>query len=140
MAVSPRLIRRRIRSVSNTKKITKAMELVAAAKMRRAVAAALKTRAYANLAWRMVEALEGTVGADLHPLLRNTERRTPNAELGKTLYIVMGSDRGLCGGFNAALFRALLTDTMPTPSPDARAGTGRSPSCFARTPSRSPCR
>jgi F-type H+-transporting ATPase subunit gamma len=114
MAISPRLIRRRIRSVANTKKITKAMELVAAAKMRRAVAAALKTRAYAKLAWGMVEALEGTVGEELHPLLRsgNAERRTQNAEQRSILYIVMASDRGLCGGFNAALFRALLNDVQ----------------------------
>lgn len=110
MALSPRLIRRRIRSVGNTKKITKAMELVAAAKMRRAVAAALKTRAYANLAWGMIGALEGLVGEALHPLLRS--RRTTTTPRGReperVLYIVMASDRGLCGGFNTALFRELL--------------------------------
>lgn len=101
MAISPRLIRRRIRSVQNTKKITKAMELVAAAKMRRAVAAALKTRAYANLAWQMVESFEGS-GEAVHPLLRSGS--------GDPMYIVMASDRGLCGGFNAALFREVMRD------------------------------
>lgn len=116
MAISPRLIRRRIRSVTNTKKITKAMELVAAAKMRRAVAAALKTRAYAKLAWGMVEAIEGTVGAEIHPLLRGTEnasaylRHLRGGSASSVMYIVMASDRGLCGGFNAALFRALIND------------------------------
>jgi len=47
MAVNTKIIKRRIRSVSNTKKITKAMEMVAAAKMRKAVEAALNTRTYA---------------------------------------------------------------------------------------------
>ena len=111
MPLSPRLIRRRIRSVQNTKKITKAMELVAAAKMRRAVAAALKTRAYAKLAWEMVDALGGTVGEDVHPLLRGANggavplRQEKSA---RPLFVVMASDRGLCGGFNAALFREVL--------------------------------
>lgn len=106
MALSPRLIRRRIRSVQNTKKITKAMELVAAAKMRRAVAAALKTRAYATLAWQMVESLHGMRNEELHPLLRARQNKIRQ----KNLYIVMASDRGLCGGFNAALFREVIRD------------------------------
>lgn len=120
MAVPPRLIRRRIRSVQNTKKITKAMELVAAAKMRRAVAAALKTRAYANLAWRMIGSLEGAAGEDIHPLLRSSRKESPYKISGRgenmvtgdrgVLYIVMASDRGLCGGFNAALFRELVRE------------------------------
>lgn len=117
MALSPRLIRRRIRSVHNTKKITKAMELVAAAKMRRAVAAAHRTRAYANLAWRMVGALEGAIGEDLHPLLRGSNEpsaypRHPRSTSASSvmLYIIMASDRGLCGGFNAQLFRAVQRD------------------------------
>jgi len=106
--------------VSNTKKITKAMELVAAAKMRRAVAAALRTRAYAKLAWGMVDALQGTAAGDLHPLLRIEQTHVPYQTSGRgrsivrsfsrTLYIVMASDRGLCGGFNAALFRTLAKD------------------------------
>lgn len=114
MAISPRLIRRRIRSVSNTKKITKAMELVAAAKMRRAVAAALKTRAYAKLAWGMVDALQGTVAEEMHPLLRGSKqpanRQQPPAQ--RVLYVVMASDRGLCGGFNAAMFRELVKNVQ----------------------------
>jgi len=121
MSLSPRLIRRRIRSVRNTEKITKAMELVAAAKMRRAVAAALRTRAYANLAWRMVESLEGAVGEEVHPLLRCVRspvsgRGTP---VSSVLTIVLASDRGLCGGFNAQLFRALAAHVRTAPG-DAR--------------------
>ncbi|MDO8425765.1 MAG: ATP synthase F1 subunit gamma [bacterium] len=113
MSVSPRLIRRRIRSVQNTKKITKAMEMVAAAKMRRAVAAALKSRAYAKLAWRMIATLEGTVAEEIHPLLRAPIGVTQRQLGGEgSLYIVMASDRGLCGGFNAALFREVRRDVQ----------------------------
>lgn len=105
-----------MRSVANTKKITKAMELVAAAKMRRAVAAALRTRAYANLAWGMVGALRGAVSDDVHPLLRgipNQESRIKHqGEAKRILYVVMASDRGLCGGFNAALFREVVKDVQ----------------------------
>ncbi|MBI4449459.1 ATP synthase F1 subunit gamma [Candidatus Uhrbacteria bacterium] len=132
MAISPRLIRRRIRSVSNTKKITKAMELVAAAKMRRAVAAALKTRAYAKLAWGMVDALQGTVGEEVHPLLRKS---SVNGQVSNVLYVVMASDRGLCGGFNAALFREVVRDVQHSrfQIPDSRFVTiGRKAEQFIR--------
>lgn len=110
-------IRGKIKSVENTKKITKAMELVAAAKMRRAVAAALRTRAYAKLAWEMVDALQGSLTEELHPLLRRSagaseDWGTPpqrKADV-RTLYIMIASDRGLCGGFHAALFREALRE------------------------------
>ncbi|MDO8462791.1 MAG: ATP synthase F1 subunit gamma [bacterium] len=108
MAVSPRLIRRRITSVQNTRKITSAMEMVAAAKMRRAVAAALQSRAYAHLAWEMVTSLTGVVTEAMHPLLRQASDGA-HADAG-VLYMVMASDRGLCGGFNAQLFRTLQRD------------------------------
>lgn len=98
MPVSPRIIRRRIRSVANTRKITRAMELVAAAKMRRAVSAAARSRAYAALARDMLGHLAGIVDAEAHPLLtaRPVER---------ILLIVVTSHRGLCGGFNANILR-----------------------------------
>ena len=54
MGVNTKAIKRRIKSVTNTKKITKAMELVAAAKMRKAVEAAMNTRTYASLAWNLL--------------------------------------------------------------------------------------
>lgn len=110
--------------MQNTKKITKAMELVAAAKMRRAVAAALKTRAYANLAWNMINALRGAATEETHPLLRGSSTMSLRgaepqqsdaaipANTPRVLYVVMASDRGLCGGFNAQLFRALLHDVQ----------------------------
>ncbi|MCK5320863.1 F0F1 ATP synthase subunit gamma, partial [Candidatus Parcubacteria bacterium] len=70
---SARDIQNRIKSISNTKKITKAMEMVAASKMRRAIEAVLKTRTYANLSWRIVlnlsQAGNGNDKKALHPLL-----------------------------------------------------------------------
>jgi F-type H+-transporting ATPase subunit gamma len=91
-------IQRRIKSVSNTKKITRAMEMVAAAKMRRAVEAVLKTRTYANLSWGTVLNLsKASPNGDQHPLLVKRDRV-------KTVGIILiTSNRGLCGGFNAAI-------------------------------------
>src|SRR6056297_1066168 len=92
-------IQRRIKSVGNTKKITKAMEMVAAAKMRKTTEAVLRTRPYANLSWTTV--LNLTQGANtnkyLHPLLE--ERK----EVKKVAMVLFSSNRGLCGGFNSAI-------------------------------------
>lgn len=102
MAVNTKVIKRRIKSVANTKKITKAMELVAASKMRKAVASVLATRPYANMAWHIVDDLEGvTVDERPHPLV------TPRTEVKRTLAILVTSHRGLCGGFNAQVLKAM---------------------------------
>ena len=95
---STRDIRRRIKSVRNTAQITKAMQMVAAAKMRKAQQAALVGRPYAQLLNEiMAEAATRTVGFD-HPLLqaRPVARRA---------VVLVGTDRGLCGGLNSNLFR-----------------------------------
>ncbi len=93
-------ISRRIKSISSTKKITKAMEMVAAAKMRRAIEAVLKTRTYANLSWETILHLakmqEGRNDA-LHPFL------TPRPAVKKAAVILITSNRGMCGGYNAAI-------------------------------------
>lgn len=106
MAVNAKIIKRRIKSVANTKKITKAMQLVDAAKMRKAVASVLSSRPYATLAWSLVDRLTTSVATDVagesHPLL--TERK----EVRKTLAILFTSDRGLCGGFNAQVLRTTI--------------------------------
>ena len=80
MSLSPRLIRRRIRSVSNTRKITKAMEMVSAAKMRKAVSRALSSRAYAKLAFEVVERLARTTNPHLHPLLSGKKKNVDENE------------------------------------------------------------
>lgn len=94
-------IQRRIKSISGTKKITKAMEMVAAAKMRRAIEAVLKTRTYANLSWETVLHLSQVANSngseELHPLL------TKRKKIRKVGIVLIASNRGLCGGFNAAV-------------------------------------
>lgn len=101
MPVSTRTIRRRIKSVTNTRKITKAMELVAASKMRRAIASVLATRPYAEAAWRAVAEIAKVSDPALHPLLAKAREKRS----GRVLLVVFTSDRGLCGGFNAQLLR-----------------------------------
>lgn len=103
MAVSTRLIKGRIKSITNTKKITKAMELVSGAKMRKAVQAVLGTRPYSSLAWSTIVELAKRTDPRAHPLLRVSK------QVKRILLITMFSDRGLCGGFNAQLLRKLRT-------------------------------
>lgn len=100
MAVSGKAIKSRIKSVKNTKKMTKAMEMVSAAKMRKAVNAALSTRTYALLARELMHHLS-TLQKKNVPLLdvRPVE---------KMLAVVITSNRGLCGSFNANVFKKTL--------------------------------
>ncbi len=65
---SQKEIQNRIKSVTNTKKVTKAMEMVAAAKMRKAIESVLNTRAYASLSWETILNLSNTINSE-HPLL-----------------------------------------------------------------------
>lgn len=102
MAVSTRVIKRRIRSVANTKKITKAMELVAASKMRRAVQMTLASREYSATAVRIVEDVRKLVDPMAHPLLAGR----PVAK--RSILIAAASDRGLCGGFNAQIVKKAM--------------------------------
>lgn len=94
MPLATREIKRRIRSITNTRKITKAMELVSAAKMRKAVQAVLATRAYAQAAWGIIKDLSATTDPEQHPLLQKHEK------MKKVGVILITSNRGLCGGFN----------------------------------------
>ncbi|MBI4993151.1 MAG: ATP synthase F1 subunit gamma [Candidatus Magasanikbacteria bacterium] len=105
MAVNTKAIKRRIKSVGNTKKITKAMEMVAAAKMRKATEAAINTRTYAAMAWNLLVNLSKVQQVKL-PLLEVRQVK-------KLLVILFTSNRGLCGSFNANIIRktaAQLTD------------------------------
>jgi len=97
--VQTRAIKRRIKSVKNTRKITKAMELVAASKMRKAVSAVLASRPYAKLAWNTVSAIGAHTDTSLHPLLRRNQKTT------SILMLLITSDRGLAGGFNTNIIR-----------------------------------
>jgi len=99
MAQETRELKRRIKGIASTKKITKAMELVAASKMRRAVQAALASRTYAARAWELLVNLSEVTDPNLHRLL--TKR-----ELKRALVVVIASDRGLAGGLNTQVIRA----------------------------------
>jgi F-type H+-transporting ATPase subunit gamma len=96
-------LRRRIKSVKNTAQITKAMQMVAAAKMRKAQAAALAGRPYQEMLTRVLTAIKGRVESTSHELLavRPVKRE---------LILIFSTDKGLCGALNTNLFRE-LTDT-----------------------------
>lgn len=94
-------IRRRIGSVKNTQKITRAMKMVAAAKLRRAQEAVQNFRSYSDLMMTILAEVSRDATAEDHPLL---ERREPK----KSLLIVLSSDKGLCGGFNGNLCREVF--------------------------------
>ncbi|MDD5043349.1 MAG: ATP synthase F1 subunit gamma [Patescibacteria group bacterium] len=100
MAQSGKEIKRRIKSVKNTKQITKAMEMVSAVKMRRSQEVALAARPYALKALEILTHLSGKIDRSEHPLLEE------RAE-GETYLAVISTDKGLCGGLNANLFRRL---------------------------------
>jgi len=92
-------IRRRVSSVRNIQQITKAMKMVSAARLRRAQEAALAARPYAEKLEAVLQNLAAQSQALAHPLL--TAREEKNIAL-----LLITSDRGLCGGFNANLVRA----------------------------------
>ena len=105
---SLRDIRRRIKSVKNTAQITKAMQMVAASKMRKAQEAALNGRPYALLLNRVLVSLRNRLDQNLHPLL---EKR----EVKNELVVVLSTDKGLCGGLNTNLLREVTNfDTQTT--------------------------
>ena len=100
MGANTRDIRRRIKSVKNTSQITKAMQMVAAAKMRKAQLRALSGRPYAEELAKMLAALAQAGGStELHPLLQ--ERK----EVRRELVLVIATDKGLCGALNTNLLR-----------------------------------
>jgi len=97
MAVNTKAIKRRIKSVGSTRKITKAMEMVSAAKMRNAVRAALNTRTYAQMAWDL-----------LVNLSHEKEVKNPLLDVRpvkKLLLILVTSSRGFCGAFNSNIIK-----------------------------------
>lgn len=96
-------LKRRIKGIRNTRKITKAMELVAASKMRKAVTAALATRAYALRARELLLNLRHVTDAQLHPLLDHRNVRS-------ALLILYTPDRGLAGALNTQIVRVALEE------------------------------
>jgi F-type H+-transporting ATPase subunit gamma len=92
-------IRRRLRSVKSTQQITKAMKMVAAAKLRRAQERVIGARPYANLLAKVLASVRAHAGDVTHPLLSSREER-------RVIVVVVAGDRGLAGAFNTNVNRA----------------------------------
>ena len=95
---NPRELRRRIKSITSTAQITRAMQMVAASKMRAAQEAALTTRPFSQLLYRMQRRATTHARDFVHPLMEVREVR-------KRAVILFGTDKGLCGPLNSNLFR-----------------------------------
>jgi F-type H+-transporting ATPase subunit gamma len=100
-----RLIKNRIKSAKNIAQITKAMELVAASKMKKSQATAQAGKLYAEKIYSMVMKLAQAVSSVSHPLLVKPARPT-----GRVLVAFLSTNKGLCGALNANLFRFLLKE------------------------------
>jgi F-type H+-transporting ATPase subunit gamma len=98
-------IRRRISSVKSTQQITKAMKMVAAAKLRRAQERMLRARPYARSIDELLGHVAAKVDPALHPLLAVREPKT-------VAFVVVTGDRGLCGSFNANIIRRATTEVQ----------------------------
>jgi F-type H+-transporting ATPase subunit gamma len=96
---SLKAIRKRIGSVKNTRKITRAMKLVAAAKLRRAQDAIVAARPYASALTRVVSELAHAAGEEAHPLFAERKGGT------KAAIVLFTSDRGLAGAFNSSIIK-----------------------------------
>ena len=106
---SLKAIRKRITSVKNTRKITRAMKLVSTAKLRRAQEALIAARPYTAAISQVVSELSGVAGTDSHPLFE--ERKLERAAV-----VVVTSDRGQAGAFNANVTKAVeryIRDELP---------------------------
>lgn len=102
---STRDIRRRIKSVKSTAQITKAMQLVAAAKMKKAQDQAANGRPYAELLNKVLVSLKDNAEEGVHPYF--------SAGKGdKTLVLLIASDKGLCGALNTNLLKKLVTTQL----------------------------
>src|SRR5437868_506628 len=116
---STREIRRRIRSVRNMSQVTKAMEMVAASRMRRAQQRVLASRPYSDLIRATINDLAAQGGTEpLHPLLTRREVRSVGL-------ILVSPDRGLCGSLNANLFRQVGGYVLRSPVPAQTVAVGK---------------
>ncbi len=95
-----RILRRRIRTVQSTKKITRAMELIAASRIVRAQARVHAAVPYSETITEVVRDLAAAGAGTSSPLL------TPRPEISRVAHVVIAADRGLCGGYNSSVIRA----------------------------------
>ena len=101
----PRELKRRIRSVQNTKKITKTMELVSTSKLKRAQDRVVGARPYAQALAEVIGQLYSPELAERFPLLRQPGKTGRGAGVRRAALLLITSNRGLCGAFNANLIR-----------------------------------
>lgn len=109
MALNTKAIKNRIKSVKNAKKITKAMEMISAVKMRKSVQSAQNSRSYAKLAVELIDRLgEDNIN---HLLMQGNQSK-------KRLLVVITSNRGLCGGYNSKVLKqaVALIESVQNPS------------------------
>lgn len=102
MAKGMREIKRQIKSIQNTKQITKAMEMIAASNLRKAQNAAESSRPYANKIREVIASIAASSTDVKHPMLETREIK-------KTGYLIITSDKGLAGGYNSNVLRKLMT-------------------------------
>jgi F-type H+-transporting ATPase subunit gamma len=99
-----REIKTKIKSVQNTRKVTRALEMVSASKIRKAQDRMKSSRPYARLMRQMIGHIAQANSEYVHPFL--VER----ADIKRVGYVIVSTDRGLCGGLNSQLFRRILAD------------------------------
>jgi F-type H+-transporting ATPase subunit gamma len=97
-----KIIKRRIKSAQNISQITKAMEMVAASKMKKAQLSAILGKPYAEKIYEVVKELAKRTDKKYHQLLKTGNKN------GKTLVILISTNKGLCGGLNTVLFRQVI--------------------------------
>ena len=109
MPANAKEVKIRLNSIKNTQKITKAMELVAAAKMRKAVEAATQSRTYHALAWEILERLKNSQHnfSQISSLKRFFEKQNKPKH---TTIIALTSNRGLCGAFNSNIIKKVIKE------------------------------
>ena len=112
MAKGTKELKQRITGVQNIQQITSAMEMVATQKLKRLQTRADATRPFSSMIQEMVARLAGSVSRDLSPLLQDRDVST-------TATLVVSSDKGMCGGYNANLVRFAL-ETMGADESDQR--------------------
>lgn len=105
---TPRQIRGRIRVAKNIQQITKAMKMVAAARLRRAQEAVSAARPYADKMLEVMQSLSSGINNVQHPLLRKVEGEPQSIGL-----ILITGDRGLCGAYNSSVIRRALETVKP---------------------------
>lgn len=105
-------IKTRIESVKNTKQITNAMKMVAASKLRKAQDKIVNARPYADHVNDMLRTLKNKNSSTDHPLLAETTNK------GRTAYVVVTADRGLCGSFNSHIIKKAVQQIQEDPNAD----------------------